>query len=337
MKAQLRNHVAALLLLAPAAVTLSALPATALAQRASPEVFSFDVQSDGGLQPGARLRFTLQGTPRSQAIIQIRGVRGDIALTETDRGVYTGRYIISQYDRVDENSPVRAFIRRDNVTVSGNYSFPPDINQVAIAPPQGLRIDRFRVVNAERPDPGTEIRFFLDGAPGAQAWVDLPGVANGVALRETRPGHYEGSYTIRRRDDYDPSRQIVATLRRGERTTTSSLVQPIVPAGPDNVPIHILSHSNNGVVDGNVAHVRGRTSPFAHVEVKVDAVPPVIGQFGVAQRVYTQALTADPNGFFEFSFTSPYPVAGTRYDVEMTASKADVHNEARLTLFQRQG
>ena len=34
---------------------------------------------------------------------------------------------------------------------------------------------------------------------------------------------------------------------------------------------------------------------------------------------------------------SPYPVPGTKYDVDLIARKADVTREARLTLFQRQG
>jgi len=63
----------------------------------------------------------------------------------------------------------------------------------------------------------------------------------------------------------------------------------------------------------------------------------VVGQFGVAQQVYAQTLQADANGNFEFDFRTPYPVPGTRYDVWMSANKADVTSETRLVLFQRQG
>jgi hypothetical protein len=337
MKAQLRNHVAALFLLAPAAATLSALPATVAAQPASPEVYSFEVSSDAGLQPGARLQFTVQGTPRSQASIRIGGVRDNIALSETSPGLYTGRYIVSRSDRIEQNNPVRAILHRGNLTVAANYNFPPEIASVAVAPPQTLRIERFRMSTADRIEPGAELRFFVDGMPGATASVDLPGVANNVTLHETRPGHYEGSYVIRRYDRFDPSGQVVASLRADNRIVTSSLAQPLIMAGPNTVPIQILSHSNNGVVEGNSAHVRGRTVPYASVEIKVDAVPPVIGQFGVAQRVFSDTVTADANGYFDFRFTSPFPVAGTRYDVQMVASKGDAQNEARLELFQRQG
>jgi hypothetical protein len=73
------------------------------------------------------------------------------------------------------------------------------------------------------------------------------------------------------------------------------------------------------------------------VQVRVDAVPPVVGQFGVAQNVFSRTVRADSNGHFEFSFSSPFPVPGTRYDVSMSANKADVTTEAKLVLYQRQG
>ena len=106
---------------------------------------------------------------------------------------------------------------------------------------------------------------------------------------------------------------------------------------PGQVPIQILSHVNNGQVDGNVTHIRGRTAPVAEVNVRVDAVPPVVGQFGVAQNVFSRTVQADPNGHFDFSFSSPSPSPGTRYDIVMKAHKADVTTEAKLVLYQRQG
>jgi hypothetical protein len=340
MKSQLRNHVAALCLLAPAAaVTLATLPATAIAQAAAPAVHSFEVRSDHGLAPGSRLRFRLEGTPGARASVRIRGVREPIPLAERSPGVYAGRYIITRSDRIDEGSPIRAMIRRGNLTVAANYNFPPGMGSVAAAPPapQALRIERFHVATLDRLEPGAELRFTVEGMPGAVAFVDMPGIARDVRLRETRPGYYEGSYTVRRSDDLRTSSPVVATLRMGDRAVTSTLAQPLVAAGPVNVPIRILSHSNNAQVDGGQMHVRGRTAPLASINVKVDAVPPVVGQFGVAQRVFSQTLQADANGHFDFSFNSPLQIPGTRYDISMVANKADVTTEAKLVLYQRQG
>lgn len=436
MKAQLRNQVAALFLLAPAAVTFTALPATVVAQPATPEVHSLEVTSDNGVNPGSRLRFKLEGSPRAQASVRIRGVESRIPLREVERGVYVGRYTIARRDRIEEGAPIRASLRHGNRTGSASYTVPPGLTNVAVAPPPPqLRIERFQVAGLERVEPGTELKFMIDGMPGAVAFVDLPGVANNVQLREVRPGRYEGSYTMRRSDNLNVSAPVVATLRAGDRVVTANLAPPQpaadkrppiianlspregdtvnaagptvvsgnfedrggtgvdpasvrillsgrnvtpdaqvtpesftyraalppgrhtidvsakdragnavrrswsfdVASGPATVPIHILSHSNNGQVDGSVTHVRGRTAPFASVNVKVHAVPPIVGQFGVAQQVFSQSMQADANGHFDFSFTSPFPVPGTRYEVSMVASKADVTNEARLVLYQRQG
>jgi hypothetical protein len=435
MKRQLRNHVAALCLLAPAAVTLSALPAAAVAQPATPEVFSLQVNSDNGINPGSRLHFTLQGSPHAQAFIRMRGIRAPIALRETERGVYTGDYVIARADRIDEGDQIRAQLRRGNRTVTASYDVPAGLRNVAVAPPP-LRIDRFQVSALERAEPGADINFVIDGAPGAIALVDLPGVTGNVRLREVQPGHYEGRYTIRRADRLDPNGPVVATLRAGDRVVTANLNRPLVAAdnrppairdltpregeviqgspqtvvagrffdqggsgvdpnsvrilvsgrnvtsdadinpgaftfrgplppghhtvdvtardragntvrrtwsfdvaqaAPAQVPLQILSHNNNAQMDGNVAHVRGRTAPYASVDVRVDAVPPVVGQFGVAKEILSRTIQADASGNFEFTFTSPFPVPGTRYDVQLAAHKADVTQEARLVLFQGQG
>lgn len=435
MKAQLRNHVAALFLLAPAAITFTALPGTVAAQPATPEVHSLEVTSDRGLAPGSRLHFRLEGTPRARASIRIRGAQSMIPLAETSRGVYTGRYIISRGDQIREGDPIRAIMRRGNRTVTARYDVPPGLGDVASAPPPPpLRIQHFQVAALDRIEPGTEIRFTLLGAPGATASVDLPGVDNNVPLREVRPGQYEGSYVVRRRDTLDPNGQVVGTLRMGDRAVNMTLAQPLVAAdnrppaignltpregetvagpatvisgsfrdrggagvnpdsvrimlsgrnvtadaqvtpdsftyraplppgrhtvdvtardnagntvrrswsfevasGPASVPIQILSHANNGQVDGNVTHIRGRTAPMAEVNIRVDAVPPIVGQFGVAQNVFSRTMQADANGHFDFSFNSPFPVAGTRYDVTMKAHKADITTESRLVLYQRHG
>jgi hypothetical protein len=441
MKRQLRSHVAALCLLAPAAMTFTALPSAVSAQPATPEVFALQVTSDHGVNPGSQLRFRLEGTPRARASIRIRGVRDPIPLQETARGVYTGLYTVGRNDDIDAGDKIRATLRHGNRTVTASYDVPEGLRTAAVAPPPQLRIERFQVTTLERIEPGAEIRFMVEGAPGGVVVVDLPGTAKNVQLRELRPGHYEGTYTIRRADNIDPTGPVVATLRAGERWVRANLNHPlvvadnravdnrppairdlspregdVVPAGPPtvisgsfgdrggsgvdpnsvrimisgrnvtpdaevnpgsftyraplppgrhtvdvtardragntvrrswsfevaavapaNVPIRILSHTNNGQIEGNAATVRGRAAPFASVNVRVDAIPPIVGQFGVAQQVFSRTLQADANGNFEFSFTSPFPVPGTRYDIQMVASKADVTNEARLVLFQRQG
>jgi hypothetical protein len=84
-------------------------------------------------------------------------------------------------------------------------------------------IERFTVRPAGKLLPGRELRFQLVGARGARASLDIPGVVRNVALRETRPGFYEGSYTIRRRDNLAAFDRAVATLRRGPDRFTAQV------------------------------------------------------------------------------------------------------------------
>jgi len=355
MRAQLRNQVAALFLLAPAAVTLTALPSTALAQPATPQVRGLDVSSDNGTFPGSRLRFVLRGSPGADAAVHIRGIEGRIPLREVEPGVYVGRYVIARGDRIDEGSPVRAILSRGNRTVTANYNLPEGLANVAVAPAPQLRIDRFDVVPVERLTPGTELRFSLDGMPGAAATIAISGLAQ-IGMREVRPGHYEGSYTIRNTDAAShPSGPIVASLRAGDRIVRAELTQPLIAAARvappavisgdlrdrgreqarpayAHVPIQILSPGNNARVDGSFARVRGRTTPFASVEIAVHAMS---GQNGASQRVWEQVVRADGNGDFEFNFVAPSAAPGTRYDVSMTARTPDATSESHLVLYER--
>ena len=339
MKAQLRTHVVALSLLAPAAlVGVAALPATAVAQQAL-EVHNLEVRTDGGVDPGSRLRFRMEATPRAEASVRIRGIRGNIPLREVERGVYVGRHVVMRDDVIEPGAPIRAIVRHGNRSAVAHFSVPNDIVDVGQAPPppaQQLRITRFWSEPVDSLAPGTVLRFAVEATPGAtRATIDLPGIDRDVLLREVRPGFYEGSYTLARNDRLLPNGRVEANLRWGDRIATVHLDRPIVAVV--DVPIEIISHPNNGTIDGDFARVRGRTAPFARVQVRVQAVPPLIGQFGVAQQVFAETIQADARGFFEFGFRPPFPVPGTRYDVNVIASKADVSREAHLVLFQRQG
>jgi hypothetical protein len=243
MKTRLRNYVASVMLLLPAMVSMVALPTGAVAQPAAPEVRSLAVEADAGLDAGSRLRFRLVGTPRVKASVRIRGVREDIALRETAPGVYIGRYTLQRVDRVGRDSGVRAMLRHGNRPIVANHELgqamgtPP----VAVVPPpvrvpDPLRIERFGMLPIERIEPGAELQFSLEGMPGANVSVDLPGIERDLRLRETSPGHYEGSYTLRRTDDLNPNRPIVATLRFGDRVVTSNLAMLVGRPGGENRP-----------------------------------------------------------------------------------------------------
>ena len=446
MKALIRHQVAALFFLLPLAAAISALPVTVMAQSAMPELRSLQVASDGGFSSGADLEFTVEATPRGQASVRIRGVQRNIPLKEISRGIYTGEYTVRRQDRITETSPIRATIKVRNRSASSDYSFPAGFSGAPVAvtppapaapPPVLLKIDRFAVSPVEKIEPGAELRFLLNGMAGAVATFDIPGVIDNVAMRETRPGVYEGSYTIRRLDNLAPSRPIVARLRMGDKVVTSNLAQALtidakapvlrnltpregeVVAGsgttsvsasfddaggvgidpksvrillsgrnvtadsnitaqffsyradlpparytvdvsakdlvgnamskawtfdvarpaaatPLNIPLQITSHTNNAVVEGGSTTVRGRTAPGAAVEVKVSAVAPLAGLFGVTQDVLSERVQADGAGNFAFSFSPRLPLPGTRYEITLNSRSGDLAAESRLVLFQKQ-
>jgi len=252
-------------------------------------------------------------------------------LREVRTGRYEGSYTIRRSDNMDTSAPVVATLRAGDRSVHANIappaapgdSRPPAI--VNMSPREGDTVPggppvvvsgNFEDRRGTGVDPNS-VRILLSGR---NVTNDAQITPQSFSYRAPLP---PGRHTV----------DVTARDRAGNAVRRSWSFE----VGSANVQIQILSHTNNGQVDGNGAHVRARTAPFASVNVRVDAVPPVVGQFGVAQQVFSRTIQADANGNFDFSFNSPFPVPGTRYDISMVASKADMTAEMRLVLYQRQG
>lgn len=322
MKKQIRNQVAALFLLLPAATALLVLPGTVLAQPAALELRSLQVGTDDGLRAGATLEFTVEGSPRGQVSLNVRGVPRTIVLKETARGVYTGSYTLRRQDRITESSAIRATLKVRNRSIATNYTFPAGIarQDVAAAPPVGLKIDRFTVAPVDKLEPGAELRFTLNGAPGGTADFDIPGVINNVAMREVRPGVYEGAYTIRRLDNLAPSRPVVATLRVGDRAVTSTLTQPLMADAKPPVIRNLSPRDGESITRSANTSVSGTFDDAGGVGVDPKSV-----RIMLAGRDVTAAAQITPQ-FFTYRADLP---AG-RYAVDVTA-KDMVGNAVRQT------
>lgn len=237
MKAKLRTHVAAIMLLAPVAATFVGTPAFAQ-QRATvaPTISSMAVNSDAGVQPGATLRFQVAARANaSQADIVLGDSGVVVALRQQGAGSYTGSYVVRNRDRIDPSQVIAVRVAHaGGPTIARNFSWPQSFQALAMGanpPPAapavaaGPMIERFvmRPVDG-RIDAGEELRFRLVGAPGATATMDIPGVLTGAAMTEVRPGVYEGLYTVRRRDNPDAFSRAVATLRTGTQRTTARVI-----------------------------------------------------------------------------------------------------------------
>lgn len=115
--------------------------------------------------------------------------------------------------------PLAAALLPTPAAAQHSAPIPARVATVAPAP----AIERFTVRPAGKLLPGRELRFQLVGLPGARASLDIPGVVQNVALRETKRGVYEGRYTIRRRDNLAAFDHAVATLRRGPERFTAQV------------------------------------------------------------------------------------------------------------------
>lgn len=310
MKTHLRHHVAAFFLLLPAATVLLGLPATALAQPAAPQLRGLQVGSDDGLRAGARLDFTVEGTPRAQVSLTVRGMPRTLVLKETARGVYTGSYTVRRQDKIAENSPIRATLRLRNRSTAVNYSFPAGLGNTNVAPaPAGLKIDSFAVAPIDKLEPGAELRFTLNGMAGGTAEFDIPGVINNVPMREVRPGVYEGAYTIRRLDNLAPSRPVVATLRQGDRAVTSTLTQALITDARPPVIRNMAPREGEVVVRGASTSVSGTFDDAGGVGVDPKSV-----RLMLSGRNVTAETQITPQ-FFTYRADLP---AG-RYTMDVTA------------------
>ena len=347
MKKHLLSQAAAWCLLAPAASLLT-FPATSAdrtpaATTATPQTHGLEVNADRGLAAGSQLRLTLEASPGGVASARIPGPNILVPLKEVSPGQYSGRYTVRASDQIDPAAVIRVTLVAASRTVAANYSFPPSFTLAAApsqpqaqptviaqapmprtiilqapspapvvvqAPLLPVRIERFAVAPVGRAEPGAELLFRLDGMPGANASFDIPGVASGIPMREIRPGHYEGSYTVRRQDNLASAGPVTATLRSGDnRIATSTLSQPLIS---DNRPPQIGSLSPRQ--GENVSS--GPTTISASLDDASGAgVNPASVRVVVSGRDVTSLAQVTPR---EFAFRAALPPG--RHTVEVTAA-----------------
>lgn len=327
MKKHLIRQAAALCLLAPGVGSLVCLPAAAQTAAAAPQARGLEVNADAGVAPGSQLRLTFEGTPGGQATARIPGPDANVALKEVAPGKYTGHYIVRRSDSIDPTAVIRVTFKAASQTVVANYTFPPSFQTpvaaaperpavivqapvVAPAPLPPLRIERFAVAPVGRAEPGAELQFRLNGMPGATAWLDIPGMAARVPMRETRPGQYEGTYVLRRRDDLGAAGLVTATLRSDDnRVVTATLSQPLVN---DNRPPQIddLLPRQGDAVSSGPTQVSGTFSAAGGAGIDPQSV-----RITVSGRDVTSLAQITPR---EFSFRDRLPPG--RHTVEVLAS-----------------
>jgi outer membrane lipoprotein SlyB len=236
------------------------------AYTAAPTIDGFDVEPVPKSLPGSELMFTLYGSPGGSAAVKISGATGSVALVETEPGVYEGSYTIRKRDTITAASTATANLRV-GTRVATNILDEPLIGRPttrrptpASASASGPKIDRFDVDPPARMVAGEELLLSLTGTPAGTASARIVGVKGKVVLNEVRSGIYEGRYTIKNRDRIANEAAVTATLRVGERetSTASGLSAAARPDAPASARPAAKVCSNCGVVEAvNVVEVKG--------------------------------------------------------------------------------
>jgi outer membrane lipoprotein SlyB len=231
----------------------------------APRIRGFEVDEIRRLVPGNELTFRLYGTPGGRASLNIKGARRNLNLTEVEPGEYEGTYTIGTRDKITANSAVTANLRIGNLVTSGVLAESVqrarganrDSPRVADGTP---RIERFDVRGDTSLTPGNELNFTVYGTPGAKVDMTIVGSKGVFFLPETKPGEYEGEYTIRRSDRIASNSVVTATMRIGDRLVTSRLNKPLLLAGSTPATANPIARycSNCAVVEAiNVVQVDG--------------------------------------------------------------------------------
>jgi outer membrane lipoprotein SlyB len=239
------------------------------AQASGPRIDGFDVAPVPRSIPGRELKFTLFGSPGGSAVVQIAGATGDLSLAEAETGVYEGIYTIRSRDHITAASKATVNLRVGNKVSSMVLDEPliaaansgPTAAQRAAA--NGPRIEKFDVDAPASFAAGEEIFLTLNGTAGGTATARVSGVRGKLAMTESRPGVYEGNYTIRNRDQVTTASTVAATLRVRDRETTAALGHPLVAQAGSRHPARQAKPTciDCGVVESiNQVQVKGEGS-----------------------------------------------------------------------------
>ena len=296
----------------------------------------FTVAPIDKIEPGAELRFSLNGPPGGSAEFDIPGVVDHVPMREVRPSVYEGAYTLRRLDNLTPSRPIVATLRMGDRSVKASLTQP----LTADAKPPVIRNMSPRDGEAIVDRTNISVSGTFDDAGGVG--VDPKSVRILLSGRNVTADSDITAQFFTYRANMQPGRYTVDVSARdlaGNAVRKTWGFDVVIPVGaaPVTVPLQVTSHANNAIIEGRTTLVRGRTAPGAVVDIKVNAVAPIAGLFGVTQDVLTQKVQADANGDFSFSIAPQLPLPGTRYEVTMVSHKDNLTAESRLVLFQKQG
>ena len=269
---------------------MATLPHVASAQsnnRSAPQIDAFIIDATAPLTPGSDIDFTVEGTPKGQASVRITGVNKNIVLREVDQGTYEGTYTVSRRDKLGTQPIARATLRVRGLASIATQALPTTAAVAATqvpapavaAPPAAAampNIERFGVTPVAKIEPGADLRFNAIGTPGGRALLTIDGVVRDVPMQETRPGRYEGAYTIKRNDNFPASLTITMSLEANGQVSRSRLNQALL-VDARAPTVKNLSPKNNEVVTNNPVLVSATFDDMGGVGIDPKTVKLSIG------------------------------------------------------------
>lgn len=161
--------------------------------------------------------------------------------------------------------------------------------------PHAITADSFGVEPVRSLRPGTELAFSLTATPGADVTLQIAGATAGVRMYEARPGVYEGTYTVNRRDRLTAASQVNARIVKDGRTLNATLDQSLVQGARSPVPVsRILAFSVNAP-EG--------TRPGDELTFSLAGVPGGEARVAVQGIARPIALTEVSRGLYEGGYT----------------------------------
>jgi hypothetical protein len=190
MKATLRSHaVAAMMLLAPAAATFVATPASA---QVDLTIQAMSLNSNMGLNPGATLRLDVQAPPGGRNADVVMGNSGVVVpIRENAPGRYSGSYVVRSGDRIDPLQLMTPRLQYGDYIYSRPFYYPPAFQALVMGNASGS-------TNANVPDTAGPRVVVLSPANGER--VAQRGTVHVAARLNDRTGVERARLRINGRD-----------------------------------------------------------------------------------------------------------------------------------------
>jgi len=306
----------------------------AAAPPAVPKIDRFTVTPINSIEPGADLRFAMTGTPGAKAYFTIEGVATNVPMQEVRSGQYEGSYTVRRLDHFPSAVSVLGTLEANGQATGAR------LNRGLLADERPPVIGNVFPRDGETVAAGKQTSISATFDDGGGVGIDLKSVRVVVSGRDITQS---SQITLKCFNYYSANLQpgrypveVTASDLAGNEVRRAWTFFVAAQGAGATLPLQVLSPANNAQVSGGVTEVRGRTAPDARVDVRVQGVSSLAGLFGATQQIHDQTLRSDANGNFGFSFRPQYAVAGTRYEITLNASKADLNTETKLVLFQQQ-